>query len=285
LGYVFVYGCLFVKTWRMWRIVENPQLKVIVIPQTDILIMVAVLLSIEITYLVIWSAVNTPIAKEVEDSTDSTTSHIICTGDNSNIWWGFFIVYKALFLLFGVYLTVATRKFATVLNDSKQVGLSIYVITLSLLVLIPISFALKDIPNAVFVLRTLGVCIPFMGVVIVLFVNSIARIFVSKKPPLCMSSRTSSLSSRITYVHNSSTITGDPTADTKINSVRHSSSGKPHSDSVSDRDSCPLRDPTEMPPKDDKKLSKELPSSLEATPNTGGENGDEEEDTDTIDLM
>jgi len=41
-------------------------------------------------------------------------------------------------LLFGVFLAVQVRKFDKALNESKQVGLSLYVMLLDLCIMVPV---------------------------------------------------------------------------------------------------------------------------------------------------
>eukprot|EP01121_Diplochlamys_sp_Union-15-3_P013982 TRINITY_DN4418_c0_g3_i2.p1 TRINITY_DN4418_c0_g3~~TRINITY_DN4418_c0_g3_i2.p1 ORF type:complete len:409 (+),score=36.95 TRINITY_DN4418_c0_g3_i2:52-1227(+) len=181
LGYILIFGCLFVSMWRLWRIVGYKKLKVRAIKRVVLFRALALFFLIEIIYLSLWTALDIQ-----RSGFPSSTKNLIyvCKSKNDNIWWSVFVAYKALFLGIGIFLSIKTRNFAVQFNDSKRVSLTIYIMMLALIVIAPLSFALSNYAEVTFTFRTVGMALPIFVVMGLLFGGDIFRIFVSKKPPL-----------------------------------------------------------------------------------------------------
>lgn len=61
MSYVLVFGCLFAKVFRVWRIAGSSKLsKDVVVSELDILKPIVGFLLIEILFLSIWTALDMP---------------------------------------------------------------------------------------------------------------------------------------------------------------------------------------------------------------------------------
>jgi len=180
-SYVFLYGSLFVKTWRIWRIVGNSKLRVVKITLKDILKIMTIIIIVELAYLILWTAVDRPKAIIKADPNTNNSAHYTC--DTHWAWWAAFIGYKLIFLSFGVFLAIRTRKFPSIFNEAQQLGFSIYITFFAAILLLILAFTLRDFQVALFVLRTFGVLIPFFMITVILYASTMHRIFILKKGP------------------------------------------------------------------------------------------------------
>ena len=60
---------------------------------------------------------------------------MICTSGNDDLWLSFWLIWKSLFLIIGVFLPWETRhvRFRS-LNDSKYIGMSVYNVVIMTLI-------------------------------------------------------------------------------------------------------------------------------------------------------
>jgi len=131
------------------------------------------LLLLEVIFLAIWTGVDMPTARET-----LFNNFIYQTCLSSGVyWWIIFLAYKVLFLFFGVFLAVQSRNFDTALNESKQVALCLYVMLLDICIMIPIGYALMNVPVVTFIVFAFGISLPYLAVTGILFSGNILRIF------------------------------------------------------------------------------------------------------------
>lgn len=140
-------SALLVKSFRVWRLYRSPtEIKAL----KDWQLVIFVILSIVpvLILLVLWTGLATPTAmlQEASDNRD----HLLCSYGSVAGMAGFYVfffaivAYLGLFLLFGVFLSIATRNVVSTFNESRLIAISIYNITFSSIVAIPIVFVLKE---------------------------------------------------------------------------------------------------------------------------------------------
>jgi len=176
---MLVFGSLFAKVWRVWRIAGNTKLsKNVKVTEWDVAKPVIGLLIVEVIFLAIWTGVDYPKAVPIVFD-----NFIYMTCRSSGVyWWPIFLAYKILILIFGVFLAVQSRNFDSALNESKQVALCLYVMLLDICIMIPIGYALMQIPLVTFIVFAFGITLPYIGVTAILFADSILRVFTGKEP-------------------------------------------------------------------------------------------------------
>ena len=141
-------SALFVKSFRVWRLYRSPtEIKAL----RDWQLILFVILSVlpVLILLALWTGLATPTAKLIEAPSDNR-EHLLCSygGVAGMIGFYFFffaiVAYVALFLLFAIFLSIATRNVVSTFNESRLIAISIYNITFSSIVTIPIVFVLRD---------------------------------------------------------------------------------------------------------------------------------------------
>ncbi|KAM9951146.1 hypothetical protein ACTFIT_012252 [Dictyostelium discoideum] len=172
LGYVIVFGTLFTKTWRTWRLFSNARkFKIIRITNKFIITLVGGFVLLESIFMIIWTAVDRPIPL-AEPIFKAGEAQLQCTSD-SEAWWYVFVFYKVFYILFGVFLAFKTRNVVDSLNESKPITLALYNLTFVMVVAIALGFILRDNPIAIIVIQTIAILLGFTVTVSVLFLPKV----------------------------------------------------------------------------------------------------------------
>eukprot|EP01096_Ripella_sp_DP13-Kostka_P003997 TRINITY_DN159_c0_g1_i5.p1 TRINITY_DN159_c0_g1~~TRINITY_DN159_c0_g1_i5.p1 ORF type:complete len:835 (-),score=300.68 TRINITY_DN159_c0_g1_i5:193-2592(-) len=145
---ITVISALFVKSFRVWRLYRSPT-EIKALKDWQLILFVIASVIPVLILLVLWTGLSTPTAKLIEASSDDK-EHLLCSYGSVAGMIGFYffffaiVAYVALFLLFGIFLSIATRNVVSTFNESRLIAISIYNITFSAIVTIPIVFVLKD---------------------------------------------------------------------------------------------------------------------------------------------
>ncbi|XP_068719993.1 gamma-aminobutyric acid type B receptor subunit 2-like [Montipora capricornis] len=137
-GFTFVFGGMFAKTWRVYKIFTNRRLERELTGLSTVQLMLGIIciLLLDIVVLITWEAVD-PIKSEAvnisikvdptqEDIEIHTTTQQ-CVSQHYTSWIVGMIIFKGIFLLFGVFLAWETRNVNYAeLNDSKNIGVAVY---------------------------------------------------------------------------------------------------------------------------------------------------------------
>ncbi|XP_066936750.1 gamma-aminobutyric acid type B receptor subunit 2-like [Clytia hemisphaerica] len=140
-GFSIVFGSLFGKTWRIYRIFtssrHNKKMK---LKDYHIILFVAILLCIDIAMMASWFTVSPYETKNIIlSSHENKTLDIItteyfqrCESIHNSYFLTAIIIEKAVFLILGIFLAWETRKVnIPVLNDSRYIASSIYVVAIT----------------------------------------------------------------------------------------------------------------------------------------------------------
>jgi len=163
LGYVLMFGALYLKTWRLMVIFRQQRMKMFKITLTEMCSYLALLMLVEFGFNAAWVGANPPELRTVQGSPPPLT-YQECGGTNFNIWQISSFAYKGLFLFYGIFLAFMTRNLPTGYNESTWIGMSIYNMFFSVIVVLPVVYGGKtqDNQTAVFVI----VCVAIIWVVL-----------------------------------------------------------------------------------------------------------------------
>jgi len=180
-GFTLSFGSMFSKTWRVHSIFTNVQLNKKVMKDSQLFLVVGVLLTIDITIMTTWHLAD-PFYREVQNlksyvDYENDSEFIViprnenCKSDKMTIFVGVIYAYKGLLLLFGAFLAWETRNVQIpALNDSKYVGMSVYNVMIMCVLGVAISAVLNEQRNSAFILiavfiifcTTLTLCLVFV---------------------------------------------------------------------------------------------------------------------------
>ncbi|EGC35793.1 hypothetical protein DICPUDRAFT_151807 [Dictyostelium purpureum] len=175
LGYVILFGSLFTKTWRTWRLFSNARkFKVIRITNQYILTLVGGFILLESIFMILWTTIDRPIPL-AEPIYKAGEAQLQCTSD-SEAWWYVFVFYKVFYIFVGVFLAFKTRDVVDSLNESKPITLALYNLTFVMIVSIALGFILRDNPTAIIVIQIIAILLGFTVTVAVLFLPKVWKI-------------------------------------------------------------------------------------------------------------
>jgi hypothetical protein len=163
----------------MWRLLELSSLQVLKITRMDMLRLVAVYFVAESAVLVAWTLVDPPLPKAIITDVSAQVTTFGCQQQN-DAWWFVAMALKLAFLGFGTFLSIKNRTHAPIFNDSKSVGISTYVLFITMLIVGIIGIALRNYVAAVVIVKSLGIVIPYAVITLVLFGGTIVKILTGK---------------------------------------------------------------------------------------------------------
>jgi hypothetical protein len=144
IGFILLYSALFAKSWRIWVIFRSAKtLRARVIKDKHLLLIGGIFLIPEIVILLVWSGLE-PMNVTMMESPLLTAlqRNLYCYSTNALTFQLVLILYKAVVLVFGMFIAVATRKVRSDFNESKQIAFSIYNIFFVCVVVLPLLYFL-----------------------------------------------------------------------------------------------------------------------------------------------
>ncbi|XP_052217563.1 gamma-aminobutyric acid type B receptor subunit 2-like isoform X2 [Dreissena polymorpha] len=157
IGFATLFGSMFSKTWRVYRIFTNKQMKLkMSLRDKHLLVIIGILVIMETLVLIVWESYSPHQVKEQRLETEDVTTDKgdkvlafsrVCVSDHSNYFnWTLKIVNGAL-VTFGAFLAWETRQVhIEALNDSKTIGVCLYNVVILSIVGLFLSMMLDDKP-------------------------------------------------------------------------------------------------------------------------------------------
>jgi hypothetical protein len=167
IGFVLVYGCLFIKTWALYKVWRNAihYHKASLTPGYIVRCLGMAVL-VEAVFLAIWTAIDRPkvhLVKVVNHQAERQ-----CDTDNVT-FWVIFLAGKGAWLIFGAVLSVLTKNIAKEYNESSSIAYAIYNNVLLGVIAIPLAILIKEVPGARLTVEVVIVCLAFSFTMVVVF--------------------------------------------------------------------------------------------------------------------
>ena len=143
LAFSLVYSNLLAKTFRIWRIFDNQQLRKRHITDKELLIFSGILMGIEVVILVVMTIVDRPFVGLEYDPKKPDQAYLVCKTD-SPIFLYIQYAYAGTLMLVGSILAFKTRRIDLRFRESKYIGFCIYNIMFSGIVIIPIISTVEE---------------------------------------------------------------------------------------------------------------------------------------------
>ncbi|XP_022101328.1 gamma-aminobutyric acid type B receptor subunit 2-like [Acanthaster planci] len=157
LGFTLVYGSMFSKAWRVYRIFAHAAAKRMVIRDGRLMSMVGGLLVLDFVVLALWLILDplsvklTTIQTAVEEGKTSLPREgvHVCQSQYTEVWMTVLFAAKALILLLGTYLSWETRNITVPsMNDAKCIVVSVYTCVILVAMVTALMTMLEAWPNA-----------------------------------------------------------------------------------------------------------------------------------------
>jgi len=130
LAFTSMFGSLFLKVYRVWRIFGNKNLKKVKVTLMDVLKGLAALILVDLFILMLYSIIDAPFAThgEIEIPNVGMVSWSEC--NRSPTFSSLLGMYHVGMVVIGVYISVQTRNVSTKFSESKYIMFAIYQIAL-----------------------------------------------------------------------------------------------------------------------------------------------------------
>jgi len=156
-GFIILYSSLWLKTWRLGKIFDNPKLKRIFITNRKMQTYQAVILIIILALNVVWIAVDPLKWERVVVRTDAR-GNVLESYGRCNSVEGKALALLAplaailvLSLMYGIYLIYQSRRIPSEFGESRFIGFALVTAFEALILGIPILFIASDNPTASFI--------------------------------------------------------------------------------------------------------------------------------------
>jgi len=175
IGFIFVYGCILAKTWRIHRIFNGS------LTPTDesvtnsmLLFYLTLVASVEVVIFMIWYT-----ADPMDVFYHSPRPNMLVPSCQSATDGGLaaFLAVKMAMLLFGVYLSVVVRNVDTRYNESVSLSVSLYVTFATSVLCVPLGFVMRVYVNGALIVFAVGGIFVFTFTLVAQFVPKFLRIY------------------------------------------------------------------------------------------------------------
>eukprot|EP00026_Physarum_polycephalum_P000818 Phypoly_transcript_00819.p1 GENE.Phypoly_transcript_00819~~Phypoly_transcript_00819.p1 ORF type:complete len:714 (+),score=78.96 Phypoly_transcript_00819:1792-3933(+) len=225
LGFMLVFGCLFLKTWALFQVFRAAeQMKKTTLNPYFIMKILGLFLLIEAILMIVWSVVDPPKANIIT-VTGNKHRQLHCSAGNT-VFWAVFIGYKGVWMFFGAIISFLVRNVRDDYNESAGIGMAVYNCFGVTIIAVVLGFVLKKAPDDIVIIENIAIIVAFTTTLILLFVRPVMNI-INKKTYTANPATTSTQSRRSTHTQGSVTPDG-----TNSNSKEgKSNSGSGHSNS------------------------------------------------------
>eukprot|EP01028_Stygiella_incarcerata_P007155 TRINITY_DN29373_c0_g1_i1.p1 TRINITY_DN29373_c0_g1~~TRINITY_DN29373_c0_g1_i1.p1 ORF type:complete len:530 (+),score=98.88 TRINITY_DN29373_c0_g1_i1:71-1660(+) len=184
LAFVFGWGSLFAKTYRIHKIFNNMQLRQTMrVQDRDLAKIVGILLAIEVFIFAVWAIIDPWRSVSVKDPKKPWKTHEQCVANYKMIFLPILGAYKAGLMIWGCKLAWDTRSVQKEFNESKWIAASIFGWVAVMGIGIPLLFT--DITAgdrlSAFIIRHSFLAIGITFVLCLLFIPKFVLIYKSKK--------------------------------------------------------------------------------------------------------
>ncbi|KAJ3209678.1 hypothetical protein HDU67_006008 [Dinochytrium kinnereticum] len=171
-GCMLLFSAIVVKNWRIYFIFlrSHSAKKSFLIQDPVMMAMVGFLVCINFGVLIAFNQVS---PYETSIITIDGDDWPICVSKDIGKWLWILLAPVTGVLIFGLYISFKTRNVTSKYNETGQINLSIYVVTLTLVILVPLSLFIKD-PSALHLINSLLVCLTLYTVI---FTNFFTKIY------------------------------------------------------------------------------------------------------------
>jgi len=187
MGFVLQFSALFLKTWRLVLIFDNPKMKLLKnLHDKDLLMrmlpVVAIVFVINVCWLTIdplvWDRVPLAISN---DGLTVLSSVGLCTSTQSWTWVGALLGVMLCVLLMGLRLSWLSRSLPSDFNESAYISMALLVEFMSLLLAVPILSQITGNPSVSYIVKVIIVFLSSVGICLIIFLPKLWVVHYTKE--------------------------------------------------------------------------------------------------------
>ena len=189
LSFTFTYGILFVRTWRIYRVFDNPWGSSRPYKDYHLLLIAGVFVIGDVFFLVPWTIIDprcrSPFETGISYVSFTRIVYNECSSVNNQFWMGIVSAYKVIVIVAGIILISLVKK--TVINrkifdDSRSLIAAVYISGLSFIIglLLILLFQIGRQKVLAFLANAGWVNLSSSGTLICVFLPKVYRIMIKK---------------------------------------------------------------------------------------------------------
>lgn len=179
MGFMLLFGCLFLKTWALFQVFRAAeQMKKTTLNPMFIMKILGILILVEAIFMIIWSVVDPPKVELITVAGGRERQHTCGAGNIS--FWAVFIGYKGFWMLFGAIISFLVRNVRDDYNESAGIGMAVYNCFGITAIALVIGFVLRDTPDNVVIIQNVAIIVAFTATLVLLFSRIVISVFRGK---------------------------------------------------------------------------------------------------------
>eukprot|EP00026_Physarum_polycephalum_P001225 Phypoly_transcript_01226.p1 GENE.Phypoly_transcript_01226~~Phypoly_transcript_01226.p1 ORF type:complete len:1171 (+),score=110.04 Phypoly_transcript_01226:319-3513(+) len=169
-SFTLVYGCLFLKTWRIFCIIRmSKKMQKVSLTNLYICKLLSIYSAFELVFLIAWTVIDPP--KVHLQNAVNDQKILQCNSKHYKLFWSVFLGCKFLWVVFGVVMAIGSRNMVAKFNESKAIYYCIYNTVIFAIICIPLQGVLANIPNAQVVIVVALIVIIYTFTLVALYFN------------------------------------------------------------------------------------------------------------------
>eukprot|EP00455_Lapot_gusevi_P041174 TRINITY_DN4746_c0_g1_i3.p1 TRINITY_DN4746_c0_g1~~TRINITY_DN4746_c0_g1_i3.p1 ORF type:complete len:702 (-),score=115.84 TRINITY_DN4746_c0_g1_i3:115-2109(-) len=182
LAFSLIIGSLLMKTWRIAKIFNNPDLRIVAIENRNLVGVILVFLLVEGICHIIWYAVDAPKVSLRVDPLDKYADFYACQMQYSMAWWLLLLLPKIVALIYGCLLAYQVRNVNADFNEAKFIAMTIYNTMILGLLVVGLLVLLDDQLRNQYLTFCVGVALVSFNNNLILFLPKFYQIYVDNSP-------------------------------------------------------------------------------------------------------
>jgi len=138
LAFIFAFGAMTIKTWRVYKIISNNSLKRVKISNWDVIKLTFALVVLGIIYIIIAQTVGKPrVSEKIVTVANQSTYFTTCTFEHTEVETTIYVL-EAIFLIYGWRICSASKNAPSAINESGPISSAISVIAIISVIVLPL---------------------------------------------------------------------------------------------------------------------------------------------------
>ena len=156
LAFIFVFGSMTIKTWRVYKIISNNSLKRVKISNWDVMKLIMSLIALGIVYIIIVQTVGeSTVSEEVVTVSNQSTYYTTCSFKHIEFQTTIYIL-EAILLVYGWRICSVSQDAPSAINESHPISSAISIICLISVIVLPLTSFIRLSPTVICIFTSMG---------------------------------------------------------------------------------------------------------------------------------
>ena len=156
LAFIFAFGAMTIKTWRVYKIISNNSLKRVKISNWDVIKLTFALVGLGIIYIIIAQTVGKPrVSEKIVTVANQSTYFTTCSFEHTEVETTIYVL-EAIFLIYGWRVCSASKNAPSAINESGPISSAISIIALISVIILPLISFIQLPTSTICIISSMG---------------------------------------------------------------------------------------------------------------------------------